>query len=543
MGEETSMVASYSFRGAEFTVTMNVTEGDQLAVEVQDKLTADQWAGTFSNSYLEDLTHKTGNYKSFPIFVNMLESALTQTCDSVTLDLLTYTDLETLRGKKGFAGTKPLPASHVGVLTTKRYLILTYTVEFDRIHYPLPLPYVGKPDPVVLQETIRRLNEQIGRLTTQGNQDHNKSSEHRKLRKAYSTLLKEKEQIEQDFLQFRRDLDSTAKGNPAKEIRVLKQVVKNLEQELMKERSRHQRSANKKSQAYKELQEELEELRATERNLRVRVKSLTNELAVYKRGPRERSTSRDRFRDRSLSRDRSGPAPNSRSRDRLRDRPLSRERSLSRDRSGQALRSRSNSRERSYRSYSDIKTPSPIGSRPRFDPTAYVKRQNQKKQQSSEKRKRETRSMVRTGGTPAERGRTRSRQRPPMRERNHRSSSVGSTGSVGRNRSRRSSAGSISDVGVLSDNDEPSRSRLKGVLKKRKPPSSSYLWTTPEGSDSRKRLSSTPAAMSAGRKRSAGVRKVSNGGYHDRSAEMAEIDARLSALQQYMQSSLATQDY
>ncbi|XP_035669643.1 coiled-coil domain-containing protein 61-like [Branchiostoma floridae] len=541
MGEETSMVATYSFRGAEFTVTMNVTGGDQLAVEVQDKLTADQWAGTFSSSYLEDLTHKTGNYKSFPIFVNMLESALTQTCDSVTLDLLTYTDLETLRGKKGFAGTKPLPASHVGVLTTKRYLILTYTVEFDRIHYPLPLPYVGKPDPAVLQETIRRLNEQINRLTTQGNQDH-KGSEFRKLRKAYSTLLKEKEQIEQDFLQFRRDVDSTAKGNPAKEIRVLKQVVKNLEQELLKERSRHQRSANKKSQAYKELQEELEELRATERNLRVRVKSLTNELAVYKRGPRERSTSRDRFRDRSLSRDRSGPAPNSRSRDRLRDRPLSRERSLSRDRSGPGLRSRSSSRERTYRSYSDIKTPSPIGSKPRFDPTAYVKRQNLKKQQSAEKRKRETRSMVRTGGTPAERGRTRSRQRPPMRERN-RSSSVGSTGSVGRNRTRRSSAGSISDVGVLSDNDEPSRSRLKGVLKKRKPPSSSYLWTTPEGPDSRKRLSSTPATTSARRKRSAGVQKVSSGGYHDRSAEMAEIDARLSALQQYMQSSLATQDY
>ncbi|XP_019619910.1 PREDICTED: coiled-coil domain-containing protein 61-like [Branchiostoma belcheri] len=542
MGEETSMVASYSFRGAEFTVTMNVTGGDHLAVEVQDKLTADQWAGTFSSSYLEDLTHKTGNYKSFPIFVNMLESALTQTCDSVTLDLLTYTDLETLRGKKGFAGTKPLPASHVGVLTTKRYLILTYTVEFDRIHYPLPLPYVGKPDPAVLQETIRRLTEEVSRLTTQGNQDQKSTVEYRKLRKAYSTLLKEKEQVEQDFVQFRRDLDSAAKGNPAKEIRVLKQVVKNLEQELLKERSRHQRSANKKSQAYKELQEELEELRATERNLRVRVKSLTNELAVYKRGQRDQSTSRDRIRDRSLSRDRSGlAAPN---RSRLRDRPSSRERSLSRDRNGPAIRSRSNSRERSYRSYSDIKTPSPIGGRPRFDPTAYVKRQNQKKQQSAEKRKRETRSMVRTGGTPAERGRTRSRQRPPMRERN-RSTSVGSTGSVGRNRSRRSSAGSISDVGVLSDNEEPSRTRLRGVLKKRKPPSSSsYLWTTPEGPENRKRLSSTPAASSAGRKRSAGVRKVSGGGgYHDRSAEMAEIDARLSALQQYMQSSLATQDY
>lgn len=29
-----------------------------------------------------------------------------------------------------------------------------------RIHYPLPLPYVGKPDPVQLQETIRKLGEE-----------------------------------------------------------------------------------------------------------------------------------------------------------------------------------------------------------------------------------------------------------------------------------------------------------------------------------------------------------------------------------------------
>ena len=36
-----------------------------------------------------------------------------------------------------------------------------------RIHYPLPLPYVGKPDPVQLQETIRKLREENQRLKEQ----------------------------------------------------------------------------------------------------------------------------------------------------------------------------------------------------------------------------------------------------------------------------------------------------------------------------------------------------------------------------------------
>jgi hypothetical protein len=35
-------------------------------------------------------------------------------------------------------------------------LILTYVVEFDRVHYPLPLKHEAVPNPVALQKTIRR---------------------------------------------------------------------------------------------------------------------------------------------------------------------------------------------------------------------------------------------------------------------------------------------------------------------------------------------------------------------------------------------------
>lgn len=37
-----------------------------------------------------------------------------------------------------------------------------------RIHYPLPLPYVGKPDPAALQKEIRALRAELSTLTSHG---------------------------------------------------------------------------------------------------------------------------------------------------------------------------------------------------------------------------------------------------------------------------------------------------------------------------------------------------------------------------------------
>ena len=114
----------------------------------------------FLTTDIEELTRKTGNFKQFAVFYNMLQSAITKSSASVTLDLLTYTDLELLRNKKlGSAGISP--GKNTSQLQTKRYLILTYSAEFDRIHYPLALSYMGKPDPAALKETIRRLQQEL----------------------------------------------------------------------------------------------------------------------------------------------------------------------------------------------------------------------------------------------------------------------------------------------------------------------------------------------------------------------------------------------
>lgn len=51
----------------------------------------------------------------------------------------------------------------------------------DRIHYPLPLPYVGKPDPVVLQKVIRELKEELATLKVKPGKDF-RDAEIRRLR-------------------------------------------------------------------------------------------------------------------------------------------------------------------------------------------------------------------------------------------------------------------------------------------------------------------------------------------------------------------------
>uniref|UniRef100_A0A8C6R5S5 Coiled-coil domain containing 61 n=1 Tax=Nannospalax galili TaxID=1026970 RepID=A0A8C6R5S5_NANGA len=140
MDQPAGLQVDYIFRGVEHAVRV-VVSGQVLELEVEDRMTADQWRGEFdwselrrnfsSHPVIEDLTHKTGNFKQFSIFCNMLESALTQNSESVTLDLLTYTDLESLRSRK-LGGHPGSLAPRSAQLKSKRYLILIYSVEFDR---------------------------------------------------------------------------------------------------------------------------------------------------------------------------------------------------------------------------------------------------------------------------------------------------------------------------------------------------------------------------------------------------------------------------
>ena len=113
---------------------------------------------------IEEITLKAGNFKKFGVFAKMLRSALNKESESLYIDLLTYSDLESLKAKKlGTASNSNTSVStlHSSSTQLKRYVILTYTGEYDRVHYPLPLNFEETPNVEALRRTIRRLRNQL----------------------------------------------------------------------------------------------------------------------------------------------------------------------------------------------------------------------------------------------------------------------------------------------------------------------------------------------------------------------------------------------
>ncbi|MXQ97155.1 hypothetical protein E5288_WYG016540 [Bos mutus] len=532
MDQPAGLQVDYVFRGVEHAVRVMVS-GQVLELEVEDRMTADQWRGEFDANFIEDLTHKTGNFKQFSIFCNMLESALTQSSESVTLDLLTYTDLESLRNRK--MGGRPGPlASRSAQLNSKRYLILIYSVEFDRIHYPLPLPYQGKPDPVVLQGIIRSLKEELSRLRGLDGQDtrDGRETEIWHLREQVSRLVSEKRELEAQLGRLREE---AVTGRAARqEVESLRGLVRGLELELRQERGLGHRGSGHRSQDCRRLAKEvrgrggrrgpdfgfsldlhapllslqLEEVKASERSLRARLKALNTELALYKRGRRTPPV-----------------VPPSAREDRA---STSRERSTSRGRGAARSSSRESGRGGRGRGRPARPSPSPTGGRvPRFDPTAFVKAK-EKKQREIKMKLEHQRNRLGSGGSGDGPSVSWSRQtRPPAavtgrgdaanRSRN-RSSSVDSF------RSRYSSASSCSEL------EDFSESLPRGVRRGGKAPSP----TTWSGFNTQK---STPLERGRHQRRlasSGGWVPIKEYSSDHQAADMAEIDARLKALQEYM---------
>lgn len=500
MEDGSEVMEDIVFRGVEFAVKIEVEKG-LLIVEVSDSMTADQWRGEFDPAYIEDLTRKTGNFKQFPIFCSMLESAVRKTSDSVTLDLLTYADLELLRNRKAGVVSRPRGHQQSSALTAKRYLILIYTVEFDRIHYPLPLPYVGKPDPAALQKEIRALRAELSALTSHG---VNKSAEleiHR-LRAELALVKEEKEAIAKvlERLQI-----SGSSSTSAREDWRGRDVVRTLEEQLVKERAKSQRSASKRCQEQRLLVEQLEELRSSECALRIRVKSLTNELALLRRGrvtPVSGHTSSrvDGEIYRSLSRERRTGYGT------IRARSGSRERMEDR---GQRSEERGRRRADSSGPRARIPrpSPSPTGSRAtRFDPTAYIQDRQRRQKEAELKKQRKVRRDMLTSPIVPERGRSRSREAYPL------SGSRGRSLSLERRGSRNSSGSSLVDM------DEMAKTLFRGRKQTFNGPSVSR-----GGLLTRKPLCSTPTH-----------RMKDKESTMDTGGELSEIDARLQALQEYM---------
>ncbi|CAF4786446.1 unnamed protein product [Rotaria sp. Silwood1] len=387
-------------RNQPYIISMSIhnSKQPQMDLEVEAKESADQWKGSFDVTAIETMTAKTGNFKSFNIFVSMLENAVNQESTSVSIDLFTYDDLETLRKKRqGQSGNIPNHPTNIQ-LANKRYLILTYNAEYDRIYYPLSLPYCGKPDPVILMQQIRQLTTENRLLKSRLESDVERSDIIR--------LQRECTRLKKENNEYRQQLSSNRSNNSKdqqqqQQIELLHQMIRTSEDALVKERAKIT-----KNDDYKTLNNQVELLKTSERQLKSKVRSLTNEIALLKRNSLHhpttvRSSSRVRpihlhgysprsFQQRppSTSRPSSGDKRQHRS-DHLLPTVSSRNRSKHRSNSNDSRRSGSGTRPRS--SSITKRSPSPADSRSRFNPTAYIRERNLKLRQIEIQKSRETR--------------------------------------------------------------------------------------------------------------------------------------------------------
>ena len=170
------------FHGVSYILSISLKKNSSvLYIDVEQENTGDRWRGEFSAKYIEQITQKTGNFKRFVVFAKMLTVALGQKSETVFVDLLTYNDLEMLKSRKTGKGNNISVNASFGSNRSssnnkKRYLILTYAVEFDRVHYPLPLAFEKEPDVESLKRTVQRLRKDIARKDKMMNGTAKKSS-------------------------------------------------------------------------------------------------------------------------------------------------------------------------------------------------------------------------------------------------------------------------------------------------------------------------------------------------------------------------------
>ncbi|XP_072387085.1 centrosomal protein CCDC61-like isoform X1 [Diabrotica undecimpunctata] len=254
-----NLVTTCNFHGEEFLFKMNVI-CNNLEILITDKSSGEEWQCSYDASYIENLTRKTGNFKQFDIFVAMIKSGLLRTSESVTLDLLTFEDLELLRSRKIIR--------NVGYTNNnRRYLIVTYIVEFDKIRYPLPLEYCGPPDPLVLQSTIRRLEVELAKsnekLALKSNGNDSKKIYF--LQRRIDELTEENLELTQEIRRL------TAQIGKKPKVLSLQKAVSTLEKCVVSERNSHHELVEKLKNDKVQLELELVKIKQSEKDLKAKL--------------------------------------------------------------------------------------------------------------------------------------------------------------------------------------------------------------------------------------------------------------------------------
>mmetsp|Transcript_22089 Transcript_22089/g.39525 ORF Transcript_22089/g.39525 Transcript_22089/m.39525 type:complete len:714 (+) Transcript_22089:566-2707(+) len=469
MATEMSMqhVAEASFHGVEYVLSWTAND-NQLSLDLEDANNFNErWYSELDAKYVEDITRKTGSFKRFPIFCKMLHAAMTGPSDTLYADILTIQDLEMLKARqlRGAGGTSPshsrqhVPPTRPGTGASKRYLIVTYVTEFDRVHYPLPLALCVDPTPAMLKRTIARIHARRGRFGSHYQEDTDPrvedsafginlngeeasnhaqhehiaklEAENERLRellrknkalkrktKAVSAMseevqlqleeereqwVMEREVLEEEIKDLREELNAIVAEDRQvsrtmdqqtlavnKENRVLREKVASLEQSLAKERDSHKRVQDRRKRELENTLQELNRLRASNRQLRSRVRDQTTARPTSG-GTTARSRSRPRVSKPAGGTLKTGTVVRGRARSRSTSAQSRGGRSVS---SAGSQNSQDHPRTRAARTATrttrrDGAPPRRVRSKsPRFDPTAYQREKEAKRKQLDQARRR-----------------------------------------------------------------------------------------------------------------------------------------------------------
>lgn len=202
-----------SHYGVDYTLLVRAS-GNTLWVQADAKGTGQRWTGSFAATYIEEVTRKTGNFKRFPVYLRMLQGAMDESSQSVQLELVSQSQMEALRARRQPEST----------CDSRLYLILTYDVEFDKVHYPLPLQEEQREDSSGLRAELERVKVKSAKQVAQ-------------LQSLNAQLRAELEQARE-----RMDLCVVELQSQQEELAEVKEELQTTRQELQRFRSLYERS-------------------------------------------------------------------------------------------------------------------------------------------------------------------------------------------------------------------------------------------------------------------------------------------------------------
>lgn len=86
----------------------------------------------------------------------MLRTALERTKENLFIEILSYREITIKTMKNGKASTNIPPEQ-----ASKRFLILNYNIDFEKIQFPISIKYFNEASPERLKLTIKRLSQEL----------------------------------------------------------------------------------------------------------------------------------------------------------------------------------------------------------------------------------------------------------------------------------------------------------------------------------------------------------------------------------------------